>query len=109
MRDAAVSELLFATGMRISELCSLKNEDINLHDGSILIYGKGDKERRIHIGNDSVSQIMEEYKAAFQAEIKSWLIKSTISSAVLFLKAENTPFQDLCCRSMKRRQSLSKS
>lgn len=57
--------------MRISELCSLKNEDINLHDGSILIYGKGDKERRIHIGNDSVSQIMEEYKAEFQAEIKS--------------------------------------
>lgn len=52
LRDAAVSELLFATGMRISELCSLKNEDINLHDGSILIYGKGDKERRIHIGND---------------------------------------------------------
>lgn len=48
LRDAAVSELLFATGMRISELCSLKNEDINLHDGSILIYGKGDKERRIH-------------------------------------------------------------
>ena len=71
LRDAAVSELLFATGMRISELCSLKNEDINLHDGSILIYGKGDKERRIHIGNDSVSQIMEEYKAEFQAEIKS--------------------------------------
>ena len=71
LRDAAVSELLFATGMRISELCSLKNEDINLHDGSILIYGKGDKERRIHIGNDSVSQIMEEYRAEFQAEIKS--------------------------------------
>ena len=57
LRDAAVSELLFATGMRISDLCSLKNEDINLHDGSILIYGKGDKERRIHIGNDSVSQL----------------------------------------------------
>ena len=71
LRDAAVSELLFATGMRISELCSLKNEDINLYDGSILIYGKGDKERRIHIGNNSVSQIMEEYKIEFQTEIKS--------------------------------------
>ena len=71
LRDAAVSELLFATGMRISELCSLKNEDINLHDGSILIYGKGDKERRIHIGNDSVSKIIEEYKAEFQTEIRS--------------------------------------
>ena len=37
LRDAAVSELLFATGMRISELCSLKNEDINLHDGKCTI------------------------------------------------------------------------
>ena len=47
LRDAAVAELLFATGMRISELCSLKMNDINLFDGTILIYRKGSKERRI--------------------------------------------------------------
>ena len=46
LRDAAVVELLFATGMRISELCSLKDKDVNLYDGIVLIYGKGDKERR---------------------------------------------------------------
>ena len=49
LRDAAVIELLFATGMRISELCALKNNDVNLFDGTILIYGKGDKERLIQI------------------------------------------------------------
>lgn len=43
IRDAAVIELLFATGMRISELCSLKNNDINLQDKNILIYGKAQR------------------------------------------------------------------
>lgn len=65
LRDAAVTELLFATGMRISELCALKNDDINLYDGTILIYGKGDKERRIQIGNESVINILQEYKDTF--------------------------------------------
>lgn len=71
LRDAAVAELLFATGMRISELCMLKTSDVNLCDGTILIYGKGDKERRIQIGNESVIQILNEYKNDFYLEIQS--------------------------------------
>ena len=43
LRDAAVIELLFATGIRISELCSLKSCDVNLNDNFVLIYGKGSK------------------------------------------------------------------
>ena len=69
LRDAAVIELLFSTGMRISELCSLGINDINLYDRTILIYGKGSKERRIQIGNDDVINILEMYKTAFQNEI----------------------------------------
>lgn len=68
LRDAAVAELLFATGMRISELCTLKSHDVNLYDGTILIYGKGDKERRIQIGSDEVIHILLEYKRDFHAE-----------------------------------------
>lgn len=71
LRDAAVAELLFATGMRISELCALSNNDVNLYDGTILIYGKGDKERRIQIGNKAVIHILEEYQTDFCSEIKS--------------------------------------
>lgn len=71
LRDAAVIELLFATGMRISELCSLGVDDVNLYDGTILIYGKGSKERRVQIGNDDVVNILEKYKCDFQAEIQS--------------------------------------
>ena len=65
LRDIAVVELLFATGMRISELCSLKINDINLQDKNILIYGKGGKERKIQIGNNDVICILEQYKAYF--------------------------------------------
>lgn len=71
LRDAATVELLFATGMRISELCSLKLNDVNLYDKSILIYGKGAKERKIQIGNDDVLQILQKYKNAFQTQMQS--------------------------------------
>lgn len=71
LRDAAVAELLFATGMRISELCSLQSNSVNLYDGTILIYGKGDKERRIQICNNSVIQILKEYQDEFSVEMKN--------------------------------------
>lgn len=71
LRDAAVAELLFATGMRISELCSLGENDINLYDRTILIYGKGSKERRIQIGNDDVIRTLEEYRKEYSPEIQN--------------------------------------
>lgn len=69
--DIAVFELLFATGMRISELCSLKKNDVSLYDGTILIHGKGAKERCMQIENDSVRSILNEYAREYYAEIES--------------------------------------
>lgn len=71
LRDTAVIELLFATGIRISELCSLKTDDINLYDRSILIYGKGSKERRIQIGNDDVIHTLTQYRQDYSTEIEN--------------------------------------
>ncbi len=71
LRDAAVIELLFATGIRISELCSLKVFDVNLYEKTILIYGKGSKERKIQIGNEDVTAVLKEYKENFSAEIQN--------------------------------------
>ena len=71
LRDAAVIELLFATGIRISELCSLKTLDVNLYEKTILIYGKGAKERKIQIGNDAVLKILQEYKESFTDEMQT--------------------------------------
>ena len=69
LRDAAVGELLFSIGMRISELCSLRPEDVNLYDGTILIYGKGSKERRLQVGSEAVINILRKYKNEYITEI----------------------------------------
>ena len=71
LRDMAVIELLFATGMRISELCSLKPDSVNLYDKNILIYGKGSKERKIQIGNEDVIHVLQDYKDAFFDQIQN--------------------------------------
>ncbi len=49
IRNIAVVELLFASGIRVSELCSLCNKDIDMLHGVIRIIGKGNKERIINI------------------------------------------------------------
>ena len=69
VRDIAVIELLFATGMRISELCSLKPSDIDLESGNILIYGKGARERIIQIGNREVIDALALYQESFKNDI----------------------------------------
>lgn len=48
-RNIAVLELLFGTGLRVSELCSLKQDSIDLETGYIRVYGKGGKERIVPI------------------------------------------------------------
>lgn len=69
IRDIAVIELLFATGMRISELCSLKPEDIDLESRNVRIYGKGARERIIQIGNPEVLSALSIYEKTFESDI----------------------------------------
>lgn len=75
LRDIAVMELLFATGMRISELCNLKQINLDLKARTVLIFGKGAKERFIQIGNDQVLWAIRQYKEAFADELArtEWL------------------------------------
>lgn len=61
VRDAAVIELLFATGVRVSELCNLDVSDVDLVEGVIRIHGKGAKERILQIGNADVLSILCRY------------------------------------------------
>lgn len=69
IRDIAVIELLFATGMRISELCSLKPSDIDMKSHNILIYGKGAKERILQIENPEVILALTSYQEIFKQDI----------------------------------------
>ncbi len=70
LRDIAVIEVLFATGIRVSELCFLKASNINLHNKTILIFGKNSKERIVQIGNDDVIHMLKEYQKIFQKYIE---------------------------------------
>ena len=69
-RDIAVLEMLFSTGMRVSELCNLKINDINLMEGTFLIYGKGSRERVVQIGNQDIIGIIQKYISAFDFQIQ---------------------------------------
>lgn len=71
LRDVAVLELLFATGVRVSELCFLRKDSINLSSGEIKIYGKGSKERLIQIGNKDVLSAVSSYYAANSEDIEN--------------------------------------
>ena len=92
LRDAAVCELLFATGMRISELCSLHPSDIDFYENTILIFGKGSKERRIQIGNKDVILILKKYCHSFRNEIKE--------NDRFFVSQSSHPFSDQAVRRM---------
>lgn len=70
LRDIAVLELLFATGVRVSELCSLSYSSIDLIDGVIKIYGKGSKERIIQVSNPDVLSALHTYYNAFSCQIR---------------------------------------
>ena len=58
-RDRAILELLFSTGLRISELCSLSTDDIDLSRDEFSVRGKGDKIRVVFISDEARSAIKE--------------------------------------------------
>ena len=66
LRDIAVLELLFATGVRVSELCALQCGDVRLDEGEIKIYGKGAKERFVQIANPDVLEALYSYQEVYK-------------------------------------------
>jgi integrase/recombinase XerD len=57
LRDRAMIELLYATGLRVSELVGLKPGDVNLEEGLLKTVGKGRKERLVPIGDEAASWV----------------------------------------------------
>jgi integrase/recombinase XerD len=67
IRDRAMLELLYATGLRVSELVKLKLEDIRFDDGFLLCRGKGGKERIVPIGHSALDAVKKYWgEARFQ-------------------------------------------
>lgn len=72
-RDRAILELLFSTGLRVSELCGLNRDSINLKKGEFSVRGKGEKVRLVFISE------------AASVSLKNWLDKRTDLHEALFV------------------------
>ncbi|PNZ14197.1 site-specific tyrosine recombinase XerD [Staphylococcus simiae] len=78
-RDRTMLELLYATGMRVSEVIHLELDDVNLIMGFVRVFGKGDKERIVPLGDAVI-----DYLTTYTEEIRPQLLKKTVTN-VLFL------------------------
>ena len=56
-RDDAVLEILYGTGVRVSELCSLQLDQVKLHQNVLVVWGKGSKERRVPLGGPAAGAL----------------------------------------------------
>jgi len=84
VRDKAMLELLYATGLRVSELIALRVKNVNLEDGFLLCVGKGGKERIVPIGDSAalaVRRYLEEGRDKFLKESSEYLFLSQRGNA----------------------------
>jgi len=79
MRDRAMLELLYATGMRVSELTRLQTHQINLEGGYVLLFGKGSKERVVPLGQEAIRWV-----DLYSKEVRGRLLKGK-ESPFLFI------------------------
>ena len=93
IRDRAIMELLYATGMRVGELTLLKTNDINFGPNYIIVFGKGSKERVVFFGQKAAECLEEYFKKS-----RPFLIKD-IDCDSLFLNKNGTAISD---RSIRR-------
>lgn len=93
IRDRAVIELLYATGMRVGELVSLKLKDLNMGTDFIIVFGKGSRERVVFFGSKAAASLEEYLKKS-----RPFLAKDTACDFV-FLNKNGTGITD---RSIRR-------
>ncbi len=85
IRDKAMLELIYATGLRVTELLTLKPEDINLEDRFLLCVGKGGKERIVPIGGSASNAVRR-----YLSQARPFLLKNP--TEFLFLTSRGKAF-----------------
>jgi integrase/recombinase XerD len=86
LRDRAMIELLYATGMRVSELVGVRGSDLHLDAQYLTCIGKGNKERIIPLGEQAADWIRR-----YQRDGRGILVQRGASSPRLFLNARGRP------------------
>lgn len=85
LRDKAILETLYATGMRVSELIGLTQSNLLPEEGLVRVFGKGSKERIVPIGGSALRWI-----ARYKQETRNRLLKRGRSQNILFLNVRGT-------------------
>ncbi len=86
LRDKAILETLYATGIRVSELVELKQSNLQLDLGVLRVMGKGSKERIVPVGTSAT-----EWIGKYRANVRSSLIKQSDTHDVVFLNSRGRP------------------
>lgn len=89
-RDIAVLETLFSTGVRVSELCSLKFSDVDLKHRHILVMGKGKRERVIPLCDQATIQALRSYRGSYEEFLEP--------ESAFFLNRDKHPLSDQSVR-----------
>ena len=84
IRDKAMLELMYASGLRVSELINLEKKNVNLTKGIVKIFGKGAKERKVPMGD-----FAKEYVVKYLNEVRD--LFGGIDSKFLFLNRKGQP------------------
>ena len=84
LRDRAMLELLYATGLRVSELIGLRLFELNLNDNVVRVMGKGSKERLVPLG-----EVAADWLARYIREARGDLLGGQVSDAI-FVTARGT-------------------
>ena len=79
LRDRTMLEVLYASGLRVTELVTLQLNDINLRQGIVRVMGKGSKERLVPLGEEAISWLQR-----FLGEPRAELLKKNLQSEVVF-------------------------
>ncbi len=98
LRDLAALELLFATGARVSEVCNLREEDVDLRLGRVRIFGKGSRERIIHLCDAETLAALREYRT---------VTCSGETARYFFASRAGTALSDQSVRAMLRKHASS--
>lgn len=59
LRDRALLELFYSSGLRLSELCALRWRDLDMASGMVLVHGKGNRERAVPVGSHALGALQE--------------------------------------------------
>jgi integrase/recombinase XerD len=86
IRDRALLELLYGTGARISEAVGLLVDDLDLTENSVLLTGKGDKQRRVPVGSYAATAL-----SSYLVQARPALVAAGPGSSRLFLNARGGP------------------